>query len=854
MDGICIWSIFVTLNHTAMKKTLRILSIALLCLSANFAKASGGPDAYGYTWMTSLDAGGPAFNWIDITSRAGVQTVTGLADDNSAPGQIPLGINFHYYWNDYTQLKVGSNGWVSFSNVSNIASCFPTIPTAGGPEDYLAPMMSDLNFTGAGNIGQVKYWSNNVDTFIISYINVPFWSVNAPGWAGSNSFQVILCNSDSSITYQYGSVGTGFANGAACIDLTVGIENSTGSVGLQVHSDAVPPSNYVIRFDYPATVLLSVLDVLPRWNLHSDNSADFIMMNIPYAIRSDIHNAGNTNITTSTGLQSTILDATSTTVYNSAGTLPTSAAGSDTIFSFTPAWTPTAIGQYTNRTTTSNAQDINPANDTRNTELEVVNPCATNMPLSYVSGAAPGASINWNGGANDDGVAVYFVPPVYPYTVNTLQYYISSNVSNGYIAQIYDDDGPSGSQGTLLFNTTIPSSSVVSGSWNTVNVTSTVTLNNGGFYVVWLQGGTTIFIGAETTGPRCHRNYEILDGSWAQLRYDDNEDMCIRANITGYTTTPTASYTSSSTLLTTDFFNTTTGLATSWSWDFGDGSPVSTLQNPSHTYVTAGTYTVCLTATSPCGSNQSCQTITVCSPPTAFFSSSATFLDATFTDASAGTVNSWHWDFGDGNTSTQQNPTHTYASPGTYNVCLITSNGCAEADTTCQPLTICGQLTTAFTTTSIEDTLYAMDQTTGAVTWLWDFGDGNTSTLQNPSHQYFVGGGSYVVCLSTTDVCGNTDSVCQTVTIIVTDVNGNNASVISGTFPNPVNDLLNISFGNNLRNAQLEIIDPTGKIVAKMENVSGTKLSMNVGEFSAGIYLVRVWNENSSSTSRFIKE
>src|SRR4051812_44587760 len=174
-----------------MKKILRLILIACFAFSAHSAKASGGPDAYGYTWLTSLDAGGPAFNWIDITSRAGVQTVTGLADDNSAPGQIPLGINFHYYWNDYTQLKVGSNGWVSFSNVSNIASCFPTIPTAGGPEDYLAPMMSDLNFTGAGNIGQVKYWSNNVDTFIISYINVPFWSVNAPGWAGSNSFQVI---------------------------------------------------------------------------------------------------------------------------------------------------------------------------------------------------------------------------------------------------------------------------------------------------------------------------------------------------------------------------------------------------------------------------------------------------------------------------------------------------------------------------------------------------------------------------------------------------------------------------------------------------------------------------------------
>jgi len=197
-----------------MKKIIYLLFAAVF-ISHSTAKASGGPDAYGYTWMTSLDAGGPAFSWIDISTRVGVQTVTGLADDNSAAGMLNIGFPFHFYWNDYSQLKVGSNGWLSFNNVSNIASCFPTIPTAGGAGDnLLAPLMGDLNFTGAGNPGQVKYWTNNADTCIISFINVPFWSVSAPGWTGSNSFQVILCGTDSSITYQYGSLG-GFIQNAA---------------------------------------------------------------------------------------------------------------------------------------------------------------------------------------------------------------------------------------------------------------------------------------------------------------------------------------------------------------------------------------------------------------------------------------------------------------------------------------------------------------------------------------------------------------------------------------------------------------------------------------------------------------
>lgn len=914
-----------------MKHSLRILLFACLLLSSRAAQAAGGPDAYGYTWLTSLDAGGPVYSWIDITSRAGVQTVAGLADDNSAAGFIPLGINFHYYWNDYSQLKVGSNGWTSFNNVSNIASCFPTIPTTGGAGDnLLAPLMGDLNFTGAGNPGTVSYWSNNVDTFIISYINVPFWSVNAPGWVGSNSFQIILCNIDSSITYQYGALG-GFAPNAGCIDMTVGIENSTGSIGLEVHSDVMPPNNYAIRFKYPNPVLLSIQDIVPSWNLNAANAAEFVMLNTPNVLSADIRNTGNTAVSTAISLSSQVLDAASTVVLTNGGSIPSLAAGDDSLYTFATPFSPTVVGQYTNRTTTTNSQDINTANDIINTEIDAVNICAPNMLLSYNTGNLPDGSINWNGGANDDGMAVYFEPPIYPYNVASLQYWISSNVSDGYIAQVYDDDGPNGAPGTLLFNTTIPSSSVVTNNWNTVTVTPTVTLSSGGFYVVWLQGGTTIFLGTETAGPRSHRNYEILDASWSQFRYDDARDALIRAAINNYASTPTAAYTSSVASQTVTFTDNSSGLVTGWSWDFGDASPLSTQQNPIHTYAALGTYTVCLTAISPCTTNVICQVVNICLPPTASYSSSATQLNASFTDVSSGTVSSWQWDFGDSQTSTQQNPAHTYATAGTYTVCLITSNNCGESDTVCQSITVCSQpvasftnsnnlmsvsftdqttnspvswswdfgdsntsnqqnpthvyaaagaynvclivtnvcgdadtvcftvpvcdqLVAAFSYTQNEDTLFATDQSTGSVgTWLWDFGDTQTSTAQNATHTYPTTG-LYQVCLTITDACGSTDSTCQMVLILITSMDENNTSSISGTYPNPVNDQLTISFANEMKNGQLEIVDQTGRVVQRLQNVSGKNITVDVKMLSAGIYLLRAIDENGSSAVRFIRE
>ncbi len=122
---------------------------------------------------------------------------------------------------------------------------------------------------------------------------------------------------------------------------------------------------------------------------------------------------------------------------------------------------------------------------------------------------------------------------------------------------------------------------------------------------------------------------------------------------------------------------------TSWSWSFGDGGS-STSQNPSHTYTGAGTYSVSLTVTNSDGTDTLTRTGYVVvnpdtpEPPIADFVGTPTSgtapLDVDFTDQSTNNPTSWLWNFGDGNSSSAQNPSHTYTIVGSYTVSLMVTN------------------------------------------------------------------------------------------------------------------------------------------------------------------------------------
>jgi PKD repeat protein len=226
------------------------------------------------------------------------------------------------------------------------------------------------------------------------------------------------------------------------------------------------------------------------------------------------------------------------------------------------------------------------------------------------------------------------------------------------------------------------------------------------------------------------------------------------------------------------FSDTSTGAVDSWSWSFGDGG-TSTAASPMHTFANMGTYTVTLTTRNAAGSTTRTATVKVdvAKPVASFTNTPATGpapLPVQFTDTSAttgGAPTSWLWDFGDKTTSTQQNPAHTFTQMGTYTVRLTATNASGSnfveravvvavakpvASFTYTPPTGPAPLPVQFTDTSA---------TTGGApaSWVWDFGDGTTSTQQNPTHTY-AAGGTYEVSLKVDNASGSS-SAKNTITI-----------------------------------------------------------------------------------------
>ncbi len=155
----------------------------------------------------------------------------------------------------------------------------------------------------------------------------------------------------------------------------------------------------------------------------------------------------------------------------------------------------------------------------------------------------------------------------------------------------------------------------------------------------------------------------------------------VSATIPAPPTVPTAGFnanpTSGTAPLTVTFTDTSTGNITTWSWNFGDGT-TSTAKNAAKTYTNPGSYTVGLTVTGPAGSNTASRTISVATAaPVANFTatpvSGTAPLAVNFTDGSSGTVSGYSWSFGDGSTSSAQNPAYTYTTAGTYTVSLTTT-------------------------------------------------------------------------------------------------------------------------------------------------------------------------------------
>jgi hypothetical protein len=508
-----------------MKKHILFTVIALIAHSSIFA-ASGGPDLYGYIWKDSNEPGGPVYNWIDIVNQPNTVEVNGLSDDNNA-GPFQIGFNFQYYWYGVSQYWVGSNGYIAFNN-GQISSPFPVIPSAAQPNNFIAPFAADLNFDGATNPGHCYYWQNAAnDTLIVSYENVPFWSTSAANGniQGENSFQIILSNVDSSITFQY-KLQSGVSGSTANI-LSIGIENNSGNVGLQHSYGAYPVANYAVKFYYPTNSTYQVIDAAVMWNDNEETGAKFLLNNGPaFQMTTSVKNTGNQNLSTFNVL-SKVTDANNVVLATgtTAATVPN--PGNEQLINQPNNFAPTANGTYRFTTDTQLSNDATPTNNSKTMELVVVDTSTVLVNLQYCDNTSEGAGLSWQGG--NGGVGVYFEPPFTPFVIQRLEYFIVSNpMTVGFTAKVNANDGINNTPGTELVNIPVPSSAITTNGWNPVLLSSPLTVNDTGVFVSWIMDGEGITIGQDQTLPYSNQTFEVLGAGWAINRYRELEDVMVR--------------------------------------------------------------------------------------------------------------------------------------------------------------------------------------------------------------------------------------------------------------------------------------------------------------------------------------
>lgn len=334
---------------------------------------------------------------------------------------------------------------------------------------------------------------------------------------------------------------------------------------------------------------------------------------------------------------------------------------------------------------------------------------------------------------------------------------------------------------------------------------------------------------------------------------------------------------------TTQFTNQSTAISpdtiVTWNWNFDDGSSASILRNPTHTYSTYGVYSVRLIVITVSGlrdtvindvevhpvpdASVNASPFTGCQPLTITFTNNTTI--------DTGTISNWFWDFDDGITSTQQNPTHTYWELFGHTVKLfVTSNkGCI--DSTTRDIFVLQNPVCDFTASliSLNDSSPIVNFTNlssgGNIDLLWDFGDSTSSTEYTLVHTYDTCGSYNVILTATgTNTCVTVANyileVCDTLVQIYNGVGEEQSNSLNEfvIYPNPSNgDFINL----NLELEREEIVscfigDIAGRIVAvpfASKKIIAGKYSFALKEkLYAGIYFVTVDVSGRIYSRRFV--
>ena len=233
---------------------------------------SGGPDLFGYKWRDSNEPNGPQYIWTDITANPNAVAVTfpnGTLDDGYT-NALPLGFAMKFYGTEYSNIYLSTNGFLSFTALTNATFTNAQIPNAAVPNNMVAMFWDDLDGRTQGTVHRLQ----DGNKFYIQFTNWQKYS-----GTGSLTFQVVL--------HQNGKIVIYYNNMNATLNsATIGIENVAGNDGLQVAYNA----NYV------ANNLALEFAAEPDWlsnNVHSGTLYNGNSVDVELTFHAEDYPVGN---------------------------------------------------------------------------------------------------------------------------------------------------------------------------------------------------------------------------------------------------------------------------------------------------------------------------------------------------------------------------------------------------------------------------------------------------------------------------------------------------------------------------------------------------------------------------------
>jgi len=226
-----------------------------------------------------------------------------------------------------------------------------------------------------------------------------------------------------------------------------------------------------------------------------------------------------------------------------------------------------------------------------------------------------------------------------------------------------------------------------------------------------------------------------------------------------------------------------------------------------------------------------------------------------FNDASGNLPTSWFWNFGDGGTSADKDPLHIYTTAGMYTVTLVAANAYGSDTTTTNMLVNALYPEMDITGTFVEDDPMNFScSTPGSISWLWNFGDGYSSSLQNPVHTYSEGG-TYQVTLTVTNGVPCQKSIYETIeiedVIRVSDFNSGNFNI----FPNPSGGEIMIETRQPAGDIYISVLSMTGtQLFNTTIHENGRRISekLDIRFLEKGIYLIKLYDSENSIIRKLI--